>query len=227
MTDPACARERCRPVQSLLSWDLALNMTQCWRQTHPYASLSSADAHATAIVPPGGAFFASSQRCIPVDEALRRQFFLRPVPFRLLSVTRRFEERTSALRCAPCASCCACQFTVLCILPRLPFDLRKLSPLRSIPYRQHARVVQQAHSGPPFHIGISLAPVQAPPARLAHYPATQPEHSRCNQARRSPRLVSARLVRAPALLRVLPATALIYPASPRPAWAFPPAWWGH
>lgn len=46
------------------------------------------------------------------------------------------------------------------------------------------------------------------------------------QARRSPRVVSARLVRAPALLRVLLATALIYPAFPRPAWAFSPAWRG-
>lgn len=71
-----------------------------------------ADAY---ILPPGGAFVACSPRCsrFPVDEALRCRFFLRPVPFRLLSVTRRSEESTAALRSVPRAPCCACPFTVL------------------------------------------------------------------------------------------------------------------
>lgn len=101
------------PVSPLLGPSAAYDAV---RATNAPARVPTpADAYATAILPPGGAFVACSPRCsrFPVDEALRSRFFLCPVPFRLLSVTRRSEESTAALRSVPCAPCCACPFTVL------------------------------------------------------------------------------------------------------------------
>lgn len=185
MTDRACAREPCRPVQSPLSWDLAPPMTQCAgdkrTRTRPYPRRRVRYSH-TASRGRLRCLFAALQP-IPCRRSSALTVFPAPcaIPPALRNAAKRGEsgcasQRTSrAVLCLPIhrtlAFCrdCFVAFANPLHSARFPTGYTLMSySRRSLDHLSTSR-----------HWHISLAPVQAP----VRYPATQPGHFRCTDKR--------------------------------------------